>query len=230
MTANRMLKAEERDLAVSPVRREDLMVEEIDGEAIIYDSHNGAVHRFNETTFFVWNACDGSQSQADITVALGKAYSIDSDQAASHVGNAIAGFRDRDLLIIEPSASMSSRNDQPQPAADLKVNKPSHRLSRRELIGSGMTKAILAAPVISTFFAAGAYASGPSASAAFGTDGGGDCKTVGYSCAAQGDCCDGGTTTDCEASSCCLNPGEAGCTVDSDCCQSKTCSGGTCAV
>ena len=52
-----------------------------------------------------------------------------------------------------------------------------------------MTRTVLAAPLISTFFATGAYASGPSFSAAYGTDGGGDCKNVGYSCTVDGDCC-----------------------------------------
>ncbi|MCH7885747.1 MAG: hypothetical protein IIC01_10915 [Planctomycetes bacterium] len=100
-------------------------------------------------------------------------------------------------------------------------------LSRRELLSGGVTKAILAAPVISTFFATGAFASGPSASAAFGAA---DCKNVGYSCTVVGDCCEVSNNTDCEGSSCCLNPGEAGCDSDADCCQGKTCSAGNCAV
>ena len=101
-------------------------------------------------------------------------------------------------------------------------------LSRRALLGSGVTKAVLAAPVISTFFAAGAYASGVSASAAFGEGG---CKTVGYSCRVPADCCEEGLeNTDCENGACCIRKLKTGCTTDDDCCSTATggCVDGTC--
>lgn len=216
-----------------PRRRVDLYIEEIDSEAIVYDPHNGAVHRYNETTFLVWNACDGLQTQSDITIALGKAHSIDSDQAATYVHDAIAGFRDRDLLLVEQSASFLSGDVQPQRASHYRARKQSHGLSRRELIGSGVTQAMLAAPVISTFFAAGAYASGPSASKAFGIDDEGPCKTVGYSCAVQLDCCQeipAAPEQFCEAGQCCIVEGESGCVNDAQCCSAATagCVEGTC--
>ena len=101
-------------------------------------------------------------------------------------------------------------------------------LSRRELLSGGVTKAILAAPVISTFFATGAFASGPSASAAFGE---GECKNTGYSCVVKQDCCQGGPINhECEAATCCLKKNVSGCVTDDDCCAEATsgCIAGTC--
>lgn len=210
-----------------PHRRDDLQIEEIDGEAIIYDPHNGAVHRFNETTFFIWNGCDGSQTPTDIARALSQAYAIDGDQAASHVHDTIERFRDRELLSVEQSATLFSRDVQPRQVIDFTACDDSRGLSRREFIEGGVTKAVLAAPVISTFFAAGAFASGPSASAAFGTGG---CKNIGYSCAVAGDCCDNPSVTDCEGGTCCIQVNKTGCVNDSQCCSAAAsgCVAGTC--
>ena len=82
-----------------PRRREDLVFEELDGEAVLYDPQWGGVHRFDALTLFVWNICDGSHSTADITQAVIAAYDVDADEAFGHVEQLIAGFCTRDLLV-----------------------------------------------------------------------------------------------------------------------------------
>jgi hypothetical protein len=80
--------------------------------------------------------------------------------------------------------------------------------------------------VISTFFAAGAYASGPSASGAYGPGG---CKTIGYSCAINTDCCEPDTKTACQEGKCCVQHNESGCIGDETCCNANDhCIGGVC--
>jgi hypothetical protein len=233
-----------------PRRRDDLQIEGLDGEAVVYDPRDGAVHRFNATTFFVWNACDGLRSANDIAAGVVEHYSVGAGEALEVVHRVIAKLDEKGLLQAESSGSAdeantmkpgpeyatvdqqdrsmkAERTDSTLPAAD-PTETASQGLSRRALLGSSVTKAALAAPVISTFFAAGAYASGPSASGAFG-DGG--CKTVGYSCAVPADCCLEGTeNTDCEDGVCCIRKGKTGCTTDDDCCSTATggCVGGTC--
>lgn len=236
---------------LSPIllRRNDLVFEELDGEAVLYDPRSGAVHRFNATTLLVWNACDGSHTTRDIAHALTEEGSIDWDDAGAVVERVITELKRQDLLQSSvPGAAtglyVEGRPDTNRDAEDLRARKkaergavcapgdsarsrsPARPLSRRELLRGGTGKLILAAPVISTFFAAGAYASGPSASAAFG-DGG--CKTVAYSCAVNADCCEAGTRTACQESTCCAMHRQTGCTVDADCCnQGDVCNAGIC--
>ena len=94
------------------------------------------------------------------------------------------------------------------------------RLSRRELLGSGLPKLVFIPPVISTFFAVGAYASGGSGLVSW------DCKFVGFSCIVQADCCESPDDTDCQAGACCTKIG-MDCTVDAECC-SNNCLGSLC--
>ena len=56
------------------IRREDPTVEELDGEAVIYDPICGAVHRFNDVVLFVWSGCDGTRTLGDLIDDMTKGY------------------------------------------------------------------------------------------------------------------------------------------------------------
>jgi hypothetical protein len=227
-------------------------MEEMDGEAVLYDPRTGAVHQFNATTFVVWKACGGMQTAEDIARELMKHGSVNAAQALRVVREAIGQLDEKELLVESgwlPSAaensetvSLAASPTQVQNTADAfgldrqespptRKPIPGHGVSRRELLGGGITKAMLAAPVISTFFAAGAYASGPSASAAFGAGG---CKTVGYSCAVTNDCCGGASLRRCQTMGgprtvCCVKKNSPGCVTAADCCDAgDVCVAGTC--
>ena len=204
MATNEAFGDQENVPDAMPSRRDGLVLEELDGEAIVYDPRYGAVHRFNAVTLFVWDLCDGSHTMTDIAQRLTQLSEVATDEALEHVQRVIAELGILELVEGAPVEAMNKRKvpwwtKAPEPIASFApptLDRPGPlRLSRRELLGSGMGKMIFVAPVISTFFAAGAYASGPSASAAFG-DGG--CKNVGYSCAVDEDCC----TNDCIAETC----------------------------
>lgn len=226
MTTSTAFDAEEHAASVLPVRREDLVLEELDGKAILYDSRNGAVHRFNALTLFVWDTCDGSCALADIAHHLTHLCDVEPDEALESVHRVIAELTALDLV---QGASVAPMNESTIPqwtkarseptASNLSsmVGLPQElRLSRRMLLHGGVSKLAFVAPVISTFFASGAFASGVSASAAFG-DGG--CKNVGYSCAVNNDCCEGGTRTACQVDTCCVQHLQTGCKTDGDCCN-----------
>ena len=234
MTKSDALVAVEPGPDVTPLRRDGLIVEELDGEAVLYDPRYGAVHRFNTVTLFVWDMCDGSHTTADIATRLTKVCEVHPDEALDSVQRVIAELSILELVEGAPVEPISESNvpwwtkAPSEPVASSSpptVDRPGPlRLSRRELLRGGVTKLIFVAPVISTFFAAGAYASGLSASAAFGA---GDCKNAGYSCTVDGDCCD----NDCNAGICqedpaCQGVGEI-CFVDEDCC-SDDCDQGVC--
>ena len=234
--------------AYRPSRRADVDVHALDGEAILYDPRSGAVHRFNATTMMVWNACDGSREVAEIARALAMLSAVSADEAQAHVQRAIKDLTKRDLLMESADACPPSprRPARPDNSTEDPVNSEelvcptagdasaeaapvdrctSTKPSRREVLCGGATKIILGAPIISTFFATGAYASGPSASAAFGAAG---CKTIGYSCSTGSDCCIDADDAKCQSSTCCLKKGESPCDADADCCDGNSCTGGTC--
>lgn len=219
-----------------PLRRDGIVLEELDGEAILYDPRYGAIHRFNDVTLFVWDLCDGVHAVQDMAHRLTQLSEVAPGKAMESVQRVIAELQTLDLLegnAAEPMNPATVPCWTESPAEQR--NRPAHpevgearplRLSRRQLLGCGVTKIVFVAPVISTFFASGAYASGPSASAAFGTGG---CKTVGYSCSVNGDCCEGGTKTACQTGTCCVQHNETGCTSDADCCNGPdVCNSGTC--
>lgn len=193
-----------------PARRDDIVVCELDGEAVLYDERSGAVHRFNETTLTVWEACDGSRRVSEISRALAQRYALGSRKARTEVEKVIRYLEAKGLL------------SEPQEPA----TQPASRLpSRREMLCGGTAKLIYTAPLISTFFASGACASGPSASGAFGAGG---CKTLGYSCGNINDCCIENADGRCQNSKCCLKVTKGPCDSDGDCCTGLTCEAETC--
>ncbi|HEY8562648.1 MAG TPA: PqqD family protein [Pyrinomonadaceae bacterium] len=53
-------------------RKENLVVQELEGEVLIYDLEKNKAFCLNETSALVWQSCDGSRTIADITDAVGK--------------------------------------------------------------------------------------------------------------------------------------------------------------
>ncbi len=53
-------------------RKDNLVVQEIDGEVLIYDLNKNKAFCLNQTSALVWQACDGSRTVADIGETVGK--------------------------------------------------------------------------------------------------------------------------------------------------------------
>ena len=200
----------ENNLPEQPRRRDDVHVEELDGEAVLYDPRTGAIHRMDAVAYSVWTACDGSRTCDDVCHLVAARHRIGGVRAEQCVRSALELLDQKELMVGSGATSDSA-------------------LSRREVLSGGIGRALVAAPVISTFFAAGAYASGPSASAAFGAGG---CKTPGYSCAVNTDCCNGPAEAHCgdRVPGECCPKNTAACAIDTDCCNypAKTCNSGLC--
>ena len=197
---------------IRPLRRDDLDFHELDGEAVLYDARCGAVHRFNAVTLWIWDACDGYHTTAEMAQMLSEEYSVATDHASSHVERAIEGFEARGLLQGGPVGTVVTAMDGDEPVAPRTISEASRGLSRREVLRSTTGKVALAAPLISTFFAASAYASAPAS-------GPGGCKLLGFSCTVVEECCLLPPNGKCENSKCCVKKDRAGCEFDSDCCD-----------
>lgn len=53
-------------------RREDIVIQEVDGEILIYDLRINKAYCLNRTSALVWQACDGSRTIAEINDFVGR--------------------------------------------------------------------------------------------------------------------------------------------------------------
>jgi len=81
-----------------PRRRDDIIQNEVDGEAILYDSRTDNTHRLNQTALAVWKRCDGAATTLQIAWQLVDAYDIQIETALDHVHELLAVFAESDLL------------------------------------------------------------------------------------------------------------------------------------
>ncbi len=57
---------------IPKARRENLVVQELNGEVLIYDLDTNKAFCLNESSALVWQACDGSKDVSEIRNSLGK--------------------------------------------------------------------------------------------------------------------------------------------------------------
>jgi hypothetical protein len=53
-------------------RQDELVVQSIGDETIVYDERRSRAHRLNQTAAFVWSHCDGARTVADLAAAVQK--------------------------------------------------------------------------------------------------------------------------------------------------------------
>ena len=53
-------------------RKENLVVQELDGEVLIYDLNTNKAFSLNETSSLVWQLCDGDNSVSEISESIGR--------------------------------------------------------------------------------------------------------------------------------------------------------------
>ncbi|MBN1344897.1 MAG: PqqD family protein [Phycisphaerae bacterium] len=85
---------------VVPRRRHDLIVEELDGQAILSDPVDGSTHRLNATALEVWRWCDGCRTTLQIADRLTARYEVEFEVALNHVDQLMASFAQ--LHLFEP--------------------------------------------------------------------------------------------------------------------------------
>jgi hypothetical protein len=111
-------------------RQDDLMVEELADETVVYDVQRDKVHRLNRTAALIWRQCDGHTTVAAMVPRLEKALNLPVDEAV--IWLALERLGRADLL----------RERLPRPAVA--------RLTRRELVRQlGLMSAALL-PVVSS--------------------------------------------------------------------------------
>jgi len=124
-------------------RQEGLVIQEMPDEILVFDLETNKAHCLNETAAFVWKACDGSRSVAEIT----KLFGSESGKSVSEdlVWLAIDQLNENNLLAEKLKADFSGQ-------------------SRREVIKKIGLAAVIALPIVSSLVA-------PSAAMAVGCTG-----------------------------------------------------------
>ena len=82
-----------------PQARSDLIVHELDGEALIFDAATSDTHRLNETARWLWQRCDGQHNARQIAAGMTDIYDVTLDEVLGHVERMFAEFHQRGLLV-----------------------------------------------------------------------------------------------------------------------------------
>jgi len=108
-------------------RTDEIVVQELNGEVLVYDLRENRAMALNETSSAVWKACDGSNSVEDIMKAVGN---------EDIVWLALAELKNEKLIDAVPERPAKFEG-----------------MSRREVLGKIAVGSMLALPVIASLAA-----------------------------------------------------------------------------
>ena len=121
------------NLQEKPVaRKAGLVIQEMTDEVLVYDLETNKAHCLNETAAFVWNACDGNRSVAEITELFGNQAGKPIEE--NLVWLAIDQLNENNLLEKELKANFNGQ-------------------TRREAIKKIGMAAVIALPVVASLVA-----------------------------------------------------------------------------
>jgi hypothetical protein len=122
-----------RDGAYLRARQDDLVIRELPGELLLYDSETHDAHCLNETAAFIWRQCDGKTSVPEIAQRLSAKTGADVDEELVWV--AAEDLWKRQLLVGEP-----------EPARE-------RTMSRSQLVRRAALVAAVSVPVVTSIVA-----------------------------------------------------------------------------
>lgn len=115
-------------------RQEDIVIQELDGEVLIYDLEKNKAFCLNKTSALVWQACDGKRTVAQISDLLGKQLKSQTDEDI--VWLALDQLMKEKLLVTTPDADGRFAG-----------------MSRRDVIRKISVSSMIALPVIAGLIA-----------------------------------------------------------------------------
>lgn len=89
-------------------RKNDLVVQEVTDEVLVYDLSSNKAHCLNETSALVWKSCDGTNSVADIAKLVGS--TTGSNVSEDFIWLAIDQLNESDLLEQEISSNFAGQS------------------------------------------------------------------------------------------------------------------------
>lgn len=81
-----------------PIRNADVTLQRVGQEAILYDRGHGRAHVINASAAHIWELCDGSATQDEITEAFAASYDMPTSAVYDDVAKILATFRELQVL------------------------------------------------------------------------------------------------------------------------------------
>ncbi len=79
---------------------EDCLLEDMDGEMLLYNPSNATTLHLNGPSVIVWELCDGERSTKEIINMVKQAYPEQSDQIADDIISVIEDLSSRKVLEL----------------------------------------------------------------------------------------------------------------------------------
>lgn len=83
-------------------------IEQVQGEAILYDPRRGEVHVVNTSAGRVWELCEGEPTISQLTSALAESYGMPVHAVRDDVLAVLEQFLDKELIKLTPEQSSES--------------------------------------------------------------------------------------------------------------------------
>jgi hypothetical protein len=179
-----------KNASIPVMRKDDLVIQELDGEILIYDLRNDKALCLNSTSALIWQACDGSKSVSEISEFVGK--KLDSTSSEDLVWLALDQLK-KEKLIENGSAIDNSHFE---------------GMSRRQVIRKIGLSSLVAIPVVSSLVAP--VAAGTASGVCFGTLGM-SCNCFDPVCNMNNDEGDPAPSTTCASATCTAGPATPAC-------------------
>jgi hypothetical protein len=96
---------------VKPIARADLIVEELDGEAVIYDEETTELHHLNPTATIVFGLCDGTSTVGEMSAEIAAAFGVPTEQVEPQVRTLIERFDQAELLARVPDRTRDTQEE-----------------------------------------------------------------------------------------------------------------------
>ncbi len=100
-------------------RSEELLIEEVAGELVVYDCQSQQAHRLNATAAFVWRHCDGQHSIAELVELVATEFTAAASDAAVRLA----------IELLQQAGLLENTQPQPADAFDTSRRKALQKLS-----------------------------------------------------------------------------------------------------
>ncbi len=81
-----------------PVARPDILIEQLDDEAVLFDPRNGSTYRLNHTSLLVWRFCRPGSCIQNIVRSISEHYDIDHERLLEDVEQVLAYLASHGLV------------------------------------------------------------------------------------------------------------------------------------
>jgi hypothetical protein len=97
--------------ALKPKVREDLVVVDIDGEAVVYDPTDILLHHLNPTAAVVFKLCDGSGTVSELSEDIADVLGVSAGTVREQVRRVVSQFKQEGFLDGHPRQTLEHTHE-----------------------------------------------------------------------------------------------------------------------